>query len=278
MIKKIICPTDFSDAANNAAEYAAKLAQVLNAELLLVNVERILPVADVVSLGSGIDSNARENALLASGRLKEMSSEINKAFKISTNYEVDITARSLAKALSSLGKKNTMIVMGTNGADNLSQFYFGTNTYNVIKKAECPVLLVPENYSYGTYKNILYAFPYEEKGRHALNQLHEFLKNFNTQITFLHVSKKDSEISRDVFRAVKEEVEQYFGGNHNLEFKRTFSDDVSDAIDNFIQEHPADLLVMAARHKNVIESVFKKKSLLAKLSVIASYPILVFHT
>lgn len=277
MVKKIICPTDFSDAANNAAEYAAKLAQVLNAELLLVNVERILPVADVVSLGSGIDSNARENALLASGRLKEMSSEINKAFKISTNYEVDITARSLAKALSSLGKKNTMIVMGTNGADNLSQFYFGTNTYNVIKKAECPVLLVPENYSYGTYKNILYAFPYEEKGRHALNQLHEFLKNFNTQITFLHVSKKDSEISRDVFRAVKEEVEQYFDGNHNLEFKRIFSDDVSDAIDDFIQEHPADLLVMAARHKNVIESIFKKRSLLAKLSVIASYPILVFH-
>lgn len=277
MIKKIICPTDFSDAANNAAEYAAKLAQVLNAEVLLVNVERILPVAAVVSLGSGIDSNARENALLASRKLKEMSDEMNKTFKISTNYEVDITAKSLATALSSLGKKNTMIVMGTNGADNLSQFYFGTNTYNLIKKAECPVLLVPENYSYGTYKNILYAFPYEEKGRQALNQFYEFFKNFNTQITFLHVSKKDSEISQDVFRAVKEEVEQYFDGKHRLEFKRSFSDDISDAIDSFIQEYPADLLVMAARHRNVIESIFKKRSLLAKLSVIASYPILVFH-
>ena len=44
MIKKIICPTDFSKASINAIEYAAKLAKVFNAELLLVNVQVVSPL------------------------------------------------------------------------------------------------------------------------------------------------------------------------------------------------------------------------------------------
>jgi nucleotide-binding universal stress UspA family protein len=278
MIKKIICPIDFSDAANNALEYAAKLALVFNAELLLVNVERIIPAADAVSLGVGIGANARGNALIAAGRLKEMSAEANRSFKISVNYEVEITIKSLAKMLTSFGKKNTMIVMGTNGADNLSQFFFGTNTYNVIKKAECPVLLVPENYSYRAFKNILYAFTYEEKGKLALTQFYEFSKAFDAKIIFLHVSKEDTEISRDVFSAVKEEVEEFFDGQGSLDFKRVFSKEAEGAIDDFVRENSIDLLVMAARHRNVIESVFRKRPLLDGLSLTGMYPILVFHS
>jgi nucleotide-binding universal stress UspA family protein len=278
MIKKIICPTDFSDAANNALEYAAKLAQVYGAELQLVNVERLVPVADAVGLTPVVGKSTKENVLFASARLREMSIEANRTFKISTNYEVALTAKSLAKTLSSMGKRNTMIVMGTNGADDLSQFFFGTNTYNVIKKAECPVLLVPENYSYGTYKNILYAFTYEEKGKLALAQLHEFTKSFDAGITFLHVSKSETEISQDVFSAVKEEVEEYFDAKKPLEFKRIFSSDAANAIDDFIHQQPTDLLVMAARHRNVIESIFRKRPLLKTLSIISRYPILIFHS
>lgn len=277
MIKKIICPTDFSEAANNATEYAAKLAQALNAELLLVNVERILPVTDTIGLGGGVGANTRENSLLASRKLQEMSAEVNKVFKISSTYEVDITTGSLAKTLASLGKRNSMIVMGTNGADNLAQFYFGTNTFNVIKKAECPVLMVPENCGYGTYKNFLYAFSYEEKGRLGLKEFYEFAEKFNAQITFLHISKKDTDISRDVFRAVKEEVEEHFGGKRSLEFHRSFSEDIAGEIDSFMQRHPADLLVMAARRRNVLEGIFKKRSLLAEFSLTASYPILILY-
>lgn len=278
MIKKILTPVDFSDAAINAVEYASKLAQVLKTELDLINVQRILPISAAVSLGGGAGSGVRENALLASGKLKVMSEEINRMFRISTNYEVEVTSQSLSKTLSVLGKKNTMIVMGTNGADDMGQFFFGTNTYNVIKKAECPVLLVPESFSYGTYKHIVYAFTYEEKGRLALNQFYEFAMNFNARITFLHVSAKDTDISRDVFKAMKGEVEEYFEGVKNLDFKRVFSEDVDDAITGFIHDNPSDLLVMAARHRNIIKNIFGKKPILEGISITTNYPVLVFHS
>ena len=45
MYSKIICPTDFSQASYNAVEYAAKLAQVFWCELVLVHIEKVLPVS-----------------------------------------------------------------------------------------------------------------------------------------------------------------------------------------------------------------------------------------
>ena len=82
MIKKIICPTDFSSVANNAIEYAAKLSQVFNAELMLFHVQVISPLQEVgIMLGMG-NSNLRGDSRLVANRLKEMSAEINKMFKI----------------------------------------------------------------------------------------------------------------------------------------------------------------------------------------------------
>lgn len=38
MIKKILCPTDFSEASLTGIEYASKLAQALNAQITLINI------------------------------------------------------------------------------------------------------------------------------------------------------------------------------------------------------------------------------------------------
>lgn len=40
-MKKILCPTDFSETAQNAIAYAAKLAQTTEAMLVLFNVQSI---------------------------------------------------------------------------------------------------------------------------------------------------------------------------------------------------------------------------------------------
>ena len=109
----IICPVDFSDAANNATEYAAKLAQIIDAELMLVHVQQTELIASEVTLDESIITDAKENRLIISNKLKEVSVEINKTFKIPAEYEVKDTTESLAKTISSLGTKNAMIVMGT---------------------------------------------------------------------------------------------------------------------------------------------------------------------
>jgi nucleotide-binding universal stress UspA family protein len=275
MIKKIIVPTDFSIAAGNALEHAARLAQVFSAQLLLVHVESVAPAAEMIAAGSVVSDN-----VLLSSRLKELSEEVNRSFSISSDYQVEMTDRSLAETLAGLGNHDTLMVMGTNGIDDVWQFFFGTNTYKVIQQAECPVLLIPEGYSYESYKNILYVFTSEEKGPMAIVPFHEFAKHFESPVTFLHISgiKTDTEDSvPDIYGAVKQEAEQCFD-KQTLAFKQIFSDDVPDALDVFITDNPTDLLVMTARHRNIIERLFRKKPALETLSVTTPCPILVFHT
>lgn len=273
----IICPVDFTDSANNASEYAAMLAQVINAELMLFNVQQI-HFETAVSLGEGIGSRQRESSLWASNKLKQMSVDINKLYKIPTTYEVDITTKSLAKTIASAVTRNTMIVMGTNGPDNLKQFFWGTNTYKASKESECPLLIVPEDLSFEKYKNILFPIIYGKINKGVLEQFYEFTKFFDAQITFLYVTEENTNKTQKEFSEIKEEIETFLNGKLNHTVNITFTDNIDDTLDDFILENQTDLLVMEERHRNILERLFRKKTILATISAIAPYPILVVHS
>lgn len=276
MIKKIICPTDFSKSAVNAAEYAAKLAQSFAAELLFVNVQKIVPVAAAVSLGDGIGANVRENAQMAAGSLKEMSIETNKMFNISTDYEVDITTKPLEKVFSSIKPENTMIVMGTNGADSISQYFFGTNTYHVIQKSNCPLLLIPENVSFGSIKKIVFAWDYSKKSKFSFSLLNDFMETFNPYFIFLHISKKHTEISHEVFKALRSEIESVLGEKCKVEFEQLFSENIPESINNYMLKSQADMLSINYYNRGLIPDIFHG-TVVKELSETAEYPILVLH-
>lgn len=272
----IICPIDFTDSANNASEYAAMLAQVINAELMLFNVQQI-HFETAVSLGEGIASGTRNNSLKASNKLKQMSVEINKVYNVPTTYEVDITTKSLSKTIASAVTQNTMIVMGTNGPDNLKQFFWGTNTYKASKESECPLLIVPEDLSFEKYKNIFYPIIVDNVDRGALEQFYEFAKFFDAQITFLYLTEEDTEKSKKAFSEIKEEIKYSLDGKLKYTVNIAFTDNIDDTLDDFIFENQTDLVVMEERHRNILERLFLKKPLLATISALASYPVFVVH-
>jgi flavoprotein len=55
--------------------------------------------------------------------------------------------------------------MGTNGADDLIQFFRGSNAFNAILKSKVPLLIIPLEYTDTRVPNMVYAFDYyTEKG------------------------------------------------------------------------------------------------------------------
>ena len=278
MINRIICPTDFSPEANNATLYSAKLAQETNSSLMLLHVERAKPMAAGARL-AGI-TNDEENKRFESKleQLKSTAAEVRRTFNITCECEMDISTEALAKTIAIFGTGNSMIVMGTNGADNLFQFFFGSNTYHVIREANCPVLMVPDKSEYSSLNKIVYALTYEEKGRLAIDGLIEFARSFPKAIFhFVHVSAKDTAISQDVYNAMKEEVETICGGKIVPHFSRVFTSDTTEGIQSYLESNPPDLLVMAAHHRNIFESLFSAKPVLEGLSAVPTLPMLVFH-
>ena len=276
MIKKIICPTDFSSVANNAVEYAAKLSQVFNAELMLVHIQVISPLQEVgIMLGMG-NSNLRDDSRIVADRLKEMSAEINKMFKISCSYELDITSISMAEMITSIGFEQSMIVMGTNGSDNLYQYFFGTNTYLVIKKAQCNVLVVPEKVDYGIIKKIVFLWDRDAKTKYSFFLLNDFFKGFNPQLMFLFVGDKGKKIEADVFEDLQREIIPIIDNKDEISFDQVYTDNLATTINERMVSSGADLLVMNYHQTSLLKDVFDAP-VSRDLIDIAQYPILVLH-
>ncbi|HEY0031282.1 MAG TPA: universal stress protein [Bacteroidia bacterium] len=272
MIKKIVCPTDFSQAANNATEYAAKLAQLFGAEVLFINVQRVSPMTAAVSLGESPTAQVRENSRIAVQLLKDLSVEANKMFKISADYEVDITTKSLEKILSEF-EGNVLIVMGTNGIDDTYQYLFGTNTYQVVQKANCPVMIIPENVTYGDISKVVFAWKvYNSK--FAYPALYDFLDAFHPKFVFLHINKDRTKSAEDVFRILRDVT--IFGEKAETDYIEVYSDDVPESINRYMIQSQSDLLVLSYQNKGALERIFRT-SIIKDMSATAVYPILVLH-
>lgn len=271
MIKKIICPTDFSPSAQNAVAYAAKLCQLSGAGLELLNVQPILPhemlsPLDIRRKGSGQVS-------VITDELEKMCYEINKAFHVSCSYDIDLTAYLLEDAIGMEAESDSLIVVGTNGADDLFQQFFGSNALNLVKKACCPVIVIPENVPYGTIQRIVFAWGYDTKDHNSFEQLKEYARMFNSEILFLHISKHESQISHDVFHALEETTEELFE-NKNVKFKRIAGEDIQEKIDFYMNEVKPAILAMVLHKGRLLHNIFQKGKGLRSLP---TYPVLIFQ-
>src|SRR5688572_5257943 len=103
-MKKILCPTDFSSAAHNATAYAAKLAQVTGATLVLLHVQSIFDFAPNELVGDGDDGV--QSFMEA---LEEQSLQVGRSFKISCYAEVEKASGSLGKAIAEKGSEYDLI-------------------------------------------------------------------------------------------------------------------------------------------------------------------------
>lgn len=278
MIKKIICPTDFSSTATNAIEYAAEFAQELNAELQILNVQALFPV---VAAPAGMNIN--ERVAESSKSLAQTCYEINELFHIRSTYQIIATSQNLAKAITEDANENNLIVMGTNGVDDMSQFFFGTNTYHVIKNAKCHVLMVPENTTYGKVTKIVFAWSYETSNDALISILNSMIEIFNPKIifvphiTFLHISKDTSPAANNIFLTLKKEIELEIKEKLTIRFEHLIADDISENINSYMNKSKSDILIMTTPDRGVMGTIFHR-SVSKKLTATPEYPILMMHT
>lgn len=143
-IKKILCPTDFSDTSKKALEYAIKFAKVFNAELEVLHVQ--LDEAQVVAFylpEATLKNVEKELAESTKQQLEDFCNNFRHDLeKINYNKKIikgvpHIEIIEEAKAINA-----DMIVIGTHGRSGFEHVLFGSTTEKVIRKAPCPVLTV----------------------------------------------------------------------------------------------------------------------------------------
>jgi len=139
--KNILVPTDFSESAEYALDYACDLARTLGAKVHLLNVIGV-PVLGVPELGvaltsSVIDSLVTENQ----GELDQLAAARAERCQIGEVLLRTGDARDVINQTSN-ELHIDLIVMGTHGRRGVSRALLGSVAETVVRSAPCPVLTV----------------------------------------------------------------------------------------------------------------------------------------
>jgi nucleotide-binding universal stress UspA family protein len=139
--KNILVPTDMSDGAEEALDFACELAQTFGATVHLLNVIGIptlgVPELGVALTSTMIDSMVRDNG----AALEEVAARKRGSVPIGQVLLRTGDARDMiCQAAKEVGAD--LIVMGTHGRRGVTRALLGSVTESVVRMAPCPVLTV----------------------------------------------------------------------------------------------------------------------------------------
>ena len=140
-VRRILFPTDFSDSARSAQQYAKTLAEQFGAELHLLHVvsELTMPLAD--SLWSMTDAEQQLRIQHANRRLpEEVGAQWSKEHRTVCAVKVGHTVEEIMNY--SNEHEIDLIVIGTHGMTGLSRLLLGSVAEKLVRLATCPVLTV----------------------------------------------------------------------------------------------------------------------------------------
>lgn len=274
-MKNILFPTDFSEGANNALEFARKMAGLTGAKLIYFNVYHV-PV--VTPLPADMHDSMKDEAQRrAEDKLMTLGTSHG-----NDNYETIATMGLGVDEIVDMTKTRDidMIIMGTKGASGLKEVVLGSIAGDVIAKVKCPVLAIPEDATLDglPIQKILYATDFDISEMPAYKQLVSFARMFNSEILFLHVSKvafpdQSGESNKAVeFLTDLEKASEY----KNYKYLHYYSEDVDEGIHQYVENHDIDMIAMVTHKRNFFEKIFSR-SKTKKMAFHTHTPLLAFH-
>lgn len=252
-MNRIIVPVDFSDASANALTYAVAMAQQFETGLTLVHAYltplHIDEMHRTILLESEMDIMHLKEQLMADmvGRVKNRS-------------EVSITTvvaeGGIALLTEEVAKKHDadLIVMGMKG-EGKSSSLFGSTTTRIMRQAKYPVLVIPEEAAFRRVKTITLACDFSSD---LLSEDYTMVKKIaqatGAKIQVLNVRTETSDLTPEEVTGKMSIARVLEGLPHT--FHSVKDDEVTEGIEDFLDDNRSDMLAMVARKHSLLERLF----------------------
>ena len=202
---------------------------------------------------------------------------MSKAFRISCTAEVEASISKLSSVIREKAKNYDLIVMGSDGAGDLYQFFGGSNAYNAITKSEVPVLVIPAGHVYTEIRKVVYAFDYLRERKLPLARLLPWIKALGCELTVLQVMEEAySKEAADELRELQFIIRNMYGDDLNYKYDTIRSSDIVESINSYIAKNQPDALALCSVHRNPAERLFHR-SVIKNISGSCTYPLFVFR-
>jgi nucleotide-binding universal stress UspA family protein len=273
-MKKILVPTDFSETADKARDYAIQLAQLIEAEIILLNTYHI-PYSGA---SAGTLINLDKIALEESEKAMKLQLEY-----VNSNYS-NIKTSSLCRAgllIDSVRRiiennEIDLIVLGTTGASGSIETLLGSNASALVGEVSIPMITVPKDGEINFPKHIVAANDLMDSGEEkAFNVLKKLAIETYSTIDFLFVVKEEDQINNKIQRLKAANFDSNFDSKyHPFHFRE--NENVEEGILDYIEDKDFDLLVVVAHQRSFWEGLFHK-SISKSLVKHAKLPILILQ-
>lgn len=260
----ILLPTDFSANSWNAIKYAIKLYQNERCTFYLFNAYTpIIYNIEYMLMAPTQFGSEDPTHVVSKERLTKLVGRISKEFDPNPNHTFNTIARfdTLISGIEELVDeiKIDLVVMGTKGATAAKKVLFGSNTVQVLKNINCPILAIPSQFDYEVPKEILFSTDLEVNYTNVnLDLLKALAASHNLRVNVLHVSFDDNLTDEKTKNYTH--LQSFFEGKAYLfhEFKNT---DIPDAINEFQVKHKINLLAMVNNKHSIFENILFKNTL-----------------
>lgn len=194
-MKTILVPTDLSETAENAAQYALQLASSIKANVKLCSAFRVpeeTVIDDEVFWPMESYTLVKKNI---TGELEILANSLARKFVPAPGaHQPQITYTcqmgSVTDMVTSITDEEdiSMIVMGLSGAGAVDRFFLGSASRDVIDNANCPVLLIPPNLPFKKLEKVAFATDLNEGDIEVIHSLACLTRYFDALILIAHVT------------------------------------------------------------------------------------------
>jgi nucleotide-binding universal stress UspA family protein len=267
----ILVPTDFSELSKIAVRYAVRIANKLDGNITLLHV---IDFQRTVRSTIKLETNSRDVVKSINESLEELVDDITSRMAVKKPIRCEIAkGRSFSAAVVKEAKKlrSGLIIMGTKGASGLKKALLGSNTVSVLESSKIPVLAVPEDAEFRTFRNVIYATDLKHLQK-ELNILIPYVETFGSTIHILHIVE-DGEDVGEIESKIEKVVQKI--NYKNIVTLVTVDMDINAAIDQYISVSKADLVAMFTHDTSFYEKVFDK-SLTRRMAFHGKVPLLAF--
>jgi nucleotide-binding universal stress UspA family protein len=196
--KVILAPTDFSDAASLALQYANDIAAKFDAELLITYADPFNPPIDVTAIPAYVFDSSIDQ------RKKEVEKELNdyakKVLPGRARFTTSVLVDTPIDAIVNEAKKLNVdwIVMGTHGRTGFRRLILGSVTEAVMHLADRPVLAVRpgEGQKKGSrvFRKVLCPVSYTFECRQAIGHAAALAEAYLADLVLVYAAEADESL------------------------------------------------------------------------------------
>jgi len=252
-MKTILVATDFSAASRNASLYGIALARLLDAKIILFNAYQIpsqMPSLNVEISEYGVLKDAEQKLADEAGYIKQRNKVVIES--VCEHGEAERTISKIAKE-----KNADFIIIGMKGRGKNIRKVFGSTATALANSTNVPLIVVPEVAKFSIPKIILYASDILlDTNIQQIDQIKSITALFKSKLYVVRIVQDEY---AEIFERsntpprLREELQIL-----DTTFEYPVDTDIRHALNEFINKHHVDMLVMMPHKHEWFKRLFKK--------------------